>query len=130
MGDILDKKEVLDLVREKIAEEVVNSLTDEVKKAVLAEAVKELLSSWSFKREIENATREIALSEMHNYLKLPEVRERIRQQAIAAAEQFIAVLYKALLSTLLQSLDDSREYVKPKLYENLRKLLGIREKDC
>ena len=78
---------------------------------------------------LEDAIKDIATAEIVQYLKHDDVRATIRRHAISAAEQFIGVLDKAMLATLLQMMDgtDRNSYNSPKVYKTLRKLLNIED---
>lgn len=122
-------EELLEAVKTKIAAEVVEKLGQEEKEKILTAGVADAIGNWNFQRAIEDSIKQIAIAEVREYLGNSDVRERIRRNAIAATEQFIGVLDKALLGSLLELMDEGRRdgYSKPKLYKKVRELLGIKD---
>jgi len=120
-------EDLVNAVREKIAAEVVNNLSTKEKENLVASGIKEVITGWKFKNVLENEIQKIATSDLRQYLDAHDVREKIRVQAVLAAEQFVGILDKAILGTLLEMLDGDRadSYNKPKVYKKVRQLLNI-----
>lgn len=120
-------EDIVNAVREKIAAEVVNNLSAKAKEKLVTSGIKEVINGWKFKNVLETEMQEIATSDLRHYLDTPDVREKIRLQAVSAVEQFIGVFDKAILGTLLEMLDGGKahSYNKPKVYQKLRQLLDI-----
>ena len=104
VGDtILSREDVLRAVREKIAVQVVESLDEETKTAVIAEAVAEIVGGWEFKRILEEQIKAAAATELAVHLERPEVKENLKQQAVAAATAFVENFGTAMLTMLYKA---------------------------
>jgi len=108
---------------------VIERLSEESRKEVLAEALKQALRSWEVEKAVNEAVEEIASHEMSAYLKQPEVVERIRSESVAAVERVLVQLPLALVDILLQGLMGRSQYDRKEtdFGRALRRCLNIPE---
>lgn len=129
---ILSKAEILDAVRAQIAAQVVSGLDDETKKAIIAEAVAEIIGGWEFKRILEAEVKKVAAHELINHLARPDVKENLREQAVQAATTFVDTFGPAMLEMLYNAAGVTRGrdgYSRPTdIGEAVRNQLGIDKK--
>ena len=121
---------VKDAVRKQIAADVVNSLDENAKEKIITNAVSDLLDSYKFRGNLEKAIEEESLRILHEYIQLPEVKEKIRMKTIVATEKFIDTFQQAFMVKLIGFFDKpgyKREYESPEFHRILKTLLGMKE---
>ena len=130
MSDLNLETVVKDAVRKQIAADVVNSLDENAKEKIITNAVGDLLDSYKFRGKLEKAIEEEAIRVLHEYIQLPEVKEKIRTKTIVATEKFIDTFQQAFLVKLIGFFDKpgyKREYESPEFHRVLKTLLGMKE---
>lgn len=118
-----------DAVRAKIAADVIDGLTKADKEKLLKDALKEMLGDYKLKSAIEAGVMDFAKREMSSYLDKEEVRERIRQETVAAVGRFIGLIPQALIDVLLRSCMGYSQYggkESTDFSRAIERLLGIK----
>jgi len=126
--ELLTQEQILEAVRTKIASEVLKSLNDEIKEQILTKALVHIMDGWEFKRELKEVIMDIAFQEIYEYLQQPEVRQKIREQAIMTVGKFIAALERSLVPALLNLFGGDLDWRKPKITQEIEKCLKEMEK--
>jgi len=125
--------DISDAIREQLASEVLKSITPEQREDILKNAISQAIGGYKLKNEIEKSITDLAKQDIVAYIKQPDVRERIRTEAIAAAERFIAVLIPSLTNALVQTfLGENTSYSSglkdTTVTRSFKDLLGIKDK--
>ena len=102
------------VVREKIANEVMQSLDQETKEKVVAAGISQAMGSWQFKTAIQEEILEVTKQEIQDYLQKPEVKQKIREETQNAVDEFSKILQQTILTNMLTTLGDQ----KGRIYEN------------
>lgn len=92
----MDRDALLKMVQNKLAVSMVEGLSEEERKKIIAEAISERLSKLGGSWEIERILRDESLKYACEYIQKPEVAERLRTIAIDVVEDVIGGIQKAV----------------------------------
>ena len=96
----MDKDILLKTIQNKLAVNMVESLTEEERKEIIAEAIVDKLSSISTGWEVENILRDEVLKYACEYIQKPEVEKKLMDMAVQTAEEVIYGIQKAAREAL------------------------------
>lgn len=97
-------------VKQQIAADIIKSLPAEARERIFQEAIAETISDYEFKNAMDDAVLNLCKEQMAEYLKQPEVRERLRLASIAAIDKFITVVPIALMKVLVEAATGRRDF--------------------
>ncbi len=96
-----------ELLRKEFAVKFVESLPPDEKVAILAKGVERVLEKLEFKWEVEKVLKAEAVKFAVEYVKQPDVQQRLRNKAVRVVETFFEELTK-LIGKELEDLIKSR----------------------
>lgn len=125
--------EISEIIKDQLAAEVMKAITPEQRADILKDAVRKSIGGWELEREIEKSITDLAKQDIASYIKTPDVRQRIHDEAVAAAERFIGVLIPSMVNAMVQTfMGECSSYSSglkdTTVTHTMKDLLGIKEK--
>jgi uncharacterized membrane-anchored protein YjiN (DUF445 family) len=85
----MEERNLLKMVQDKLAVSMVESLSEEERKEIIAEAISDRLSRMSADWKVEQLLEAEVLQYAAEYAQKPEVKERLKQKAVEAVNDVI-----------------------------------------
>lgn len=101
---------LLNAIVKETAAKVIDGLDADAKKAILTEAVARILENMRIGWDVSNIFREEALRFAKEYIKQPDIQQKMKQKVIEAAEEVLDGLAKCIANSMENDLKN--EYKK------------------
>jgi len=96
----MDNADIKHAIEMQVALQFVNALTEDQKRSIIVEGVSKQLANLQVSYNVREILEDTALKMAKEYVKLPEVREKIRHKAHEAVDLAIEVLIGSFLKEL------------------------------